>query len=243
MRVINSLAILMLVSGLAQADSNPVRVNPESAVVIDGVISRGNIDEVGDAILDMAQGGVDQVDMIINSPGGEVITGFMFINKLESAKALGIHVRCFVPEVAASMAFSILTHCDERYALERSFLLWHRARVSMGGLFGQPMTGPELLKAGRDLESMDKLILKEVLSTVDMSEDDIKYHFEAETLHVAVNLHKLAPKFVTPLKFIPGLYEALANQKLPRTKSNSILFEFQQGELIYINPHLQSAGQ
>lgn len=238
-KLIRALSAVSVTMILTAADTHAeVSVNPENAVVIDGVISRGNIDPVAEALLAMAAEGRESADLIINSPGGEVVTGFMFINKLEAAKEQGLRIRCFVPEVAASMAFSILTHCDERYALSRSFLLWHRARVQLGGFFGAAMTGPELLRAGRDLESMDNIILTEVLKSVDMSESDIRYHFEAETLHVARNLHSLAPKFVTVYKYIPGLYEALANQKLPRTKSNEILFEFQQGELIYINPHV-----
>lgn len=214
-----------------------VEFESENAVVIDGPIGRGNILKLGKHLIQVAQSGQKQVDMVINSPGGEVVTGFLFINAMEYAKSQGLRIRCFVPDVAASMAFSILTHCNERYALKRSFLLWHRARVVLGGLFGAAMTGPQLTTIGLELESLDKLILKEVLATVrGQNEMWIRYHFEAETLHVAEQLAEASPKFLKAVDTVDGLYEAMTDKRIKRSSPEDRISLEQPGRFIYIAP-------
>lgn len=219
-------------------------VRPENAMVIHGVIQGDNIAHLGEILIKVA-GKIDSVDLVISSPGGSVTSGFFFINQMEAARAKGLVINCFVPDVAASMAFGILVHCDHRYALSRAFLLWHRARVNLGGgIFGggSPMTAPQLLTLGRDLASLDKVIFRETLAALGIEEKVVRYHFENETLHVGVNLHALAPEFITVYDSIPGLFEALDNKDLPRSKeSRGIFGEFNPGEIIYISDKLKES--
>jgi ATP-dependent protease ClpP protease subunit len=228
-----SVAILPA-SALGKAPAQQaIEVLPAQAAVISGPIRSNNLNRVAEFLRKRPDDTV--VDLVIDSPGGSVFTGFQFVSVIDATRARGVHIRCFVPTVAASMAFQILLHCDERHVLDRSFLLWHRARVMMGGLFGQPMTAPALRALAYDLARLDRIILDEVTSLLDMSTKAIRYHFEHETLHVGVTLADQASDTFTSWASIPGLFEALHNPKVPRTEEDNP-FSFQFGEIIYIRP-------
>lgn len=235
-------ALLCGTSAIVHADP---QVLEKQAMVIDGVIQGDNLASVSRALLQRKSG--EQVDLVINSPGGSIVTGFEFVSNMEAAKQRGVQINCFVVKYAASMAFQILLHCNQRFVLDRSFLLWHRARIMMGGMGGEPMTSPQLGALSRDLEKTDSLILAEVLQYVEMSESDIKYHFEHETLHIGEQLAAESSTFQS-YPAIKGLMEALANRKLPRTEEDllSKLFgfsgdidytQFHFGEIIYVKPN------
>jgi ATP-dependent protease ClpP protease subunit len=96
------------------------------------------IDEVDGSMLEVAQkidkmsaAGDKNIDILINSPGGSVFVGTTILDSMALAKARGVTIRCVVGSLAASMAFVILTDCDERYALANAKLLFHP--VSTGG--------------------------------------------------------------------------------------------------------------
>lgn len=189
-------------------------VNGSRAVVVSGPIM-GSLDSTAKAMHDMSvdkKHGEEPIDLILDSPGGSVISGFAFINAMEAIKERGTPIRCFVKDMAASMAFGIFLHCSERHALSRSLLLWHRARV--GGM-GEPITAPLATQLAEALQSADDVILEETISVLskDMSEGDIERHFEAQTLHIASNLGRLLPHVLQVHSTIPGLYEAFYAKK------------------------------
>lgn len=239
------ISIILLSTSTCLADRS-LQVDSEDALVVEGVIARGNLVSLGQELLKRASDGATKVDMIINSPGGSVIDGFLFINVMEAAKAKGLYIRCFVPEIAASMAFGLLVHCNERHTLARSFLLWHRARISAG--FGTVLTATEMLKLGSDLARVDQLILDEVTAAMpDVNPEVISYHFESETLHVGTNLHKLSPIFITSHKTIEGLYDTMSSKSVPRNGSSSPFtfveaHQWEEGEIIYISKRAGAAG-
>lgn len=104
--------------------------------------------------------GTDKVVRIfINSPGGSVIAGNIFIQSMEVAKARGFRIKCAVSNIAASMAMHILTHCNERYVLKGGYLLFHEARVQVGGI----MTAREMR---RNAQSMDVMTYTDRKSVV-----------------------------------------------------------------------------
>lgn len=184
------------------------------AIVISGPIMDNVTEQLGDALLLSSNGdNPDPIDIVISSPGGSVEEGFLFIAKMEAAKAKGAIIRCYVPDLAASMAFQIFTHCSERYALPTAFLLWHHARTQFGGGFGggPALTAGQLLHAGQELADLDKLILDEVIAAFgsSVSKATIQYHFDTETLHTALQVRRIAPDFLTVLPSISGLQEVL----------------------------------
>lgn len=218
--MISNVIRLMAVSFLLVSSTMfGVEVDSKKALVIEGIIAQGNILPLGKKLLDMANAGESEAHLIISSPGGEIITGFLFLNLMEAAKAKGLKIVCFVPTVAASMAYQIFLHCDERHVLNNAYLLWHRARINVGGLGSKPMTGPEMMQLGKDLELTDNAIFNEVVKYMgghEMGADDLLYHFNAETLHIGANLHVMLPSFVTSHKAIDGLFDSFMDRKVPR---------------------------
>jgi ATP-dependent protease ClpP protease subunit len=157
-----------------------------------------------------------EINLIIDSPGGSVYTGFKFIVQMKALQAQGTVIKCYVPGLAASMAFHILLHCDERTVLQESALLWHRARVFI--MMGV-VTAPTASELARDLYQIDSHILREVRAGLsqDMSDKEILYHFERETLHIGRDLCNKVPNFCTAKAAVPGLVEAIAKQGMVHT--------------------------
>lgn len=85
---------------------------------------------------ELADSGAKQIDLVINSPGGEVFAGLDLLKHLETTKAIhGIHVTCTVDMMAASMGFVILQDsvCDARLATRRSIFLGHNSSGEYSG--------------------------------------------------------------------------------------------------------------
>ncbi len=244
------LMLAAMVSAACTAEASP-KLNRERAAMISGVIQGTGLTSVGEALDKYASESSKPIDLIINSPGGSIVPGFFFINKMEDLRAQGIKFNCFVPEVAASMAFQILLHlhCDERYVLDRSFLLWHRVRVYVGGMFGAPMTAPQAEYLATSLQAVDDVILSELKDVLgrDLSGAQINYHFENETLHVGQNLGRMAPRAFQSVKQVDGLYEAIQDEKLPRSgtpRDPEDIYVPEQGTIVYIssNPDVNRLG-
>lgn len=216
------------------ATPEPV-INKDRVVVINDIISKGNIMALVPKMEAMAKKSKAPIDLIINSPGGEVITGFAFINAMEALKGRGIQFNCYVPNIAASMAFQILVHCNRRVVLDKAFLLWHGVRVQLGGgLFsgGQVMTHKSSAALAEDLRAIDAVIIKE-LKALQLPTSVVMYHFDQETLHVGENLADLAPRFVKSYSWVPGLLEALNDKNVPGANPEGPAM-LEPGQIVYI---------
>lgn len=220
----------------SRADAPPT-IDKARTVVLSGVIAGGNALRMTETLLKLSGDKSGKpIDIIISSPGGDVLTGFLFTNVMDSVRASGTKLRCYVPTIAASMAFQFLVHCDERFALERSFLLFHRVRVTLGGGFmspGVPMTAPAARELAYDMELLDRRILAELNETLGMDKELVSYHFERETLHVAADLADITKGFIKVYKSIPGLIEAVLDPKVPHMPTGD-LDTRTAGRIIYI---------
>ena len=204
-------------------------------VRIDGPIVDDTLDRIAQPILILARDGSRKpVDIVVDSPGGSIEAGFLFINVLEAARATGTPIRCFVPNMAASMAFQILLHCDERYALRGSWLLWHGARLYMGRV---PLTSELALQLGADLGMINTVILRDLDRVLGayLSPAAIRYHFRVETFHSGEGLSLVAPGFLRAYDHIPGLLEALKDPKVPSSNpGGDIQMRIRPGTIVYI---------
>ena len=220
-------AALLMIAVPASAETS--RFTPANTFVIGTEITGASIRPVMDKMLDALkeESAVKELNIIIHSPGGSVYAGSQMISVMEELKAGGVKINCYVPGLAASMAFQILVHCDTRTVLEGSALLWHRARVMLPGIFGAIITGPEAQALANDLEPTDNHILSEVNAVLqkDMSKEEILYHFNHETLHVGKNLCTAAPHFCTSKVAVPGLIAALSREDLVKSKTEPNLMQ------------------
>jgi ATP-dependent protease ClpP protease subunit len=113
-RIIGLLFMVVLATSPIQAQE----INPDTTVVIDREISGETMAPVMSHMfkLIVAEEAPSDLQIILNSPGGSVLTGFQFVVQMKVLQAKGTKITCFVPSIAASMAFHIFLHCDKRMA-------------------------------------------------------------------------------------------------------------------------------
>lgn len=127
----------------------------------------------------------DTIHIIINSPGGSVLAGYQIIQAMDIARNRGTEVVCVVGTMAASMAFQMLPHCDQRYALKKSLLLFHPARVVMQGA----ITADEAASIAEDLRRIAKTGEREVKDMMGSPSDEwFDFHNRSETMWTAEDL-------------------------------------------------------
>lgn len=193
-------------SGLVQAKPQEKARQDEHLLYIEGVISRGTMGPVQEALERAVDSGyTGTVTIVLDSPGGEVLAGMKFVNTMNAAKGAGIRLDCYVLNMAASMAFQILTQCSSRHVLEGSFLLWHSVRVQVRGALT-----PAFARAiADDLERMNFLIVGQLReSLIGMSDADIQKAFDQETFWSGAELSERA-RFANSVKAHAGLMRRL----------------------------------
>jgi ATP-dependent protease ClpP protease subunit len=225
--------LLSLLAGTAVASTSKLVVSQDAAL-IDGPIDKKSLDPVAAHLDSLYASGKRTADIILNSPGGSVVTGFLFVSKMEQLRGKGMTLRCFVPKVAASMAFQILLHCDEKYVLDRSFVLWHRVRVMLGGLGGEPITSVIARHIYKDLLLVDKVIIRELRTKMPRANHkEVMYHFEQESLLAGESAAQISAGSIISLPYIENLLEVLESPKT--TKSQAVL-QVNLNQILYMQP-------
>lgn len=204
-----------------------VELAPERTILLAGVISGKMFGPTMSTLNKLAEDKEKPIDIIISSPGGSVIVGSILIDRMEQLKSEGIVFRCIVRDIAASMAFQLLLHCSERYSAPGAFLLWHPVRVFNDG----PITADIAEGLASDLRRTDEVVLHDLRAFLPMEEEEMIYHFKAETLHQAFNLQKSAKGFFNQVtNRIRNLYP-----KEPALDTSKLGFFFGRQQIIYIH--------
>lgn len=119
-----------------------------------------------------ALGDVEQIDVYINSYGGEVAEGLAIYNALRRHKA---KVRTYCDGFACSIASVIFMAGDERIMNESSLLMIHNAwTYAMGN-------SAELRKQADDLEKITQASVEAYKAHSSLSEEEIKELMDNET--------------------------------------------------------------
>ena len=115
---------------------------------------------------------VDQINVYINSYGGEVAEGLAIYNALRRHKAT---VRTYCDGFACSAASIVFMAGDERVMSNASLLMIHNAwMLAMGDQ-------NDLRKNADDLEVINAATIQAYLNHVNISEDKLKEMMDAET--------------------------------------------------------------
>lgn len=229
MKKILALAIILLFTAGAKADKKKLAINKEKAILVEGPITGSSVRSMRDQIAELEESGDKTIDMVFNSPGGELLSGYLLVDRMDAARAKGITIRCFVRGVAASMAFQMLLHCDERYATPHALLLWHPVRVFWMG----PLTATDAELMAKHLGFANETVLNDLRThMVDLSEEDLMWHYQQESLHQAVSLDLIAPSFFNYIGAdIGNIYEV----GVDKDKSKAASKEMDQRNIIYIH--------
>ena len=119
-----------------------------------------------------ALGDVNQIDVFINSYGGEVAEGLAIYNALRRHKA---KVTTYCDGFACSIASVIFMAGDERIMNESSLLMIHNAWTTVQG------NAEELRKQAEDLEKITQASVEAYKAHSSLSEEEIKELMDAET--------------------------------------------------------------
>lgn len=195
-----ALALSALLSATAFGKSAPA-VDPKRTVKVVGEVN-GSIISQADHLLALSKT-PGNIDIVISSPGGSVASGTFFITAMDMAAARGNTLRCYVSGLAASMAFQILAHCEERYALPTTYLLWHPVRA---GFFMASFTPEQAAALAEDLKRTEDWATGDLIDRLfEGKEKFFWHHYHAETLFVASELAKKMPGLVTIVDDMPGV--------------------------------------
>jgi ATP-dependent protease ClpP protease subunit len=221
-----ALSMFITSSSIAMAKTS---LNPERTIIIDGPITGKIVKPVVETMNKLAADKSKPIDIIISSPGGSVVAGYIIVDTIEALRAEGVKFRCGVRSLAASMAFQMLLHCDERYSTPHAFLLWHPVRVFYMGV----LTADAAKVAAIQMGLSDKMVLGELHKALPLEEKVIDWHFTNETLHHASQLDKLAPGFFKQVS--SGIGNLFTTEGVALNTADLTDFSFSLGDILYIH--------
>lgn len=212
------------VPGIALSVDKPI-FPKDSVVELTGVIQGMGAIEVANRIV--AVSAIQDVNIVINSPGGQVTVGQFILNAIDLAHGRGRKVSCYVTGMAASMAFQVYAYCDKRYALRHALLLWHPVKVVAGN---QPLRSQDAQDLADDLKRVEHHLTEELIARLHIPRNVFFYHYQHETLFLATELVALAPDFMQAIDYVPGVKDLT-----PISQQN--MFDFytaHEGEIVFI---------
>ncbi len=162
-------------------------------------------------VAELSQSSKRPITIVINSPGGSIHAGLQLMSAIHVAQQRGTQVRCFVPVLAASMAFQILSVCDERYTLQYSLLLFHPARVF---LFG-PYMADDLAYQSDQLRLVEDRLKNDLAARIGLDRKEFDYHYSHETLWLAADLNKVTGNYFEIVDNFSGVDRAFDLEDAP----------------------------
>lgn len=122
----------------------------------------GNLTKQANQLLKMSSRSKEPVYILLNSPGGLVMAGTMFMDAMEMVKSRGVTLKCVSATYAASMAAVIMAYCNERYALKSTKILFHPIR--MNGVRGA-ITAPRAATMAQSMDKTDAMFMEYIVRT------------------------------------------------------------------------------
>ena len=131
-----------------------------------------------------------ELRLLINSPGGSVMAGYLIVSAMMNARAQGVRIICVVPFLAASMAMHILAYCDERNVLGGALLLFHEVRTDASQI--TPQNAEALREA---LAILAKPLEDNLFTELGTDIATFRHHNVAETLWPVAVFDVTFPRF------------------------------------------------
>lgn len=142
----------------------------------------------------------DDIYIIINSTGGSVSHGATFINSMRVAKARGVRLICFVPNVAKSMAMYMFGECNKRYALPYAVLMWHPIKWHISSV-----SKDQAVYWSKRLHSAQELFDKRLIEQLNVDPGTYWYNHKFETDWFAEEISRLSPDFLVVIENYEGI--------------------------------------
>lgn len=210
------LVILGVLALSAPAAGEVLEVNKDRLVKVLGTIN-GSIVDKANQVMELAGESSKDIYVFINSPGGSVRAGEVFLSALTIAKSRGVTVKCVSSIYSASMAFSILAACSERYVLENAKLLFHPVRI---GLFMTVLTQRDAERLHREMLVIDEALKATLLESMGMDEAVFTKAFYEEKWWSAKELQKATVEgWLTIVEDVRGIDKKLFSYQEDKKKS------------------------
>jgi ATP-dependent Clp protease protease subunit len=127
-------------------------VNPNRVLMVKGEVDRST-EEVGAQITALSKQSNEPIVLLIDSPGGSVLSGEKVISAMEASRA-DVYTVCV--GLCASMAAIIHQYGTKRLATDRAVLMFHDASAMIGGRISEMLSLLNLIK--RKLEKTNHFI-------------------------------------------------------------------------------------
>lgn len=199
-----SILLLLCLSTLAKGETFTLE-DPARLVELLDVVDGSYLKEI-QKINALSEENDDDITLLINSPGGMVEVGTSVIDAMTLAKSRGVHFKCITGLMSASMAFIILAHCDERYALPNTKLLFHPVSAQPGRIRIQ-----EFGVIAEQIIVEENEIMRFIQTKMGMDKEKFQKFYFAEVMWAAWNLHNYTIdsgflKIVTDVKGIKNIF-------------------------------------
>lgn len=182
---------------------NYIQLNPKRLVKLEGFV-KDQMPGLANKVLKLAKPKAEKkpaIDIFINSPGGSLYHGDMLVQAIKSAQLRGYTIRCTVGSQAASMAFVIFIHCDERFAMPTSNILWHPARIRTN----EAISEQRMKQMSKHIEDRVKMYNDLAIRELGVTSEYYYKHYHAETLHIGHQLAKDTQGFMKLVQDIRGI--------------------------------------
>jgi ATP-dependent Clp protease protease subunit len=204
-------------------EKSVLEVNKERLINILGPVNAGIVEKAND-LMTLARISREPIYLFVNSPGGSVRAGNVFIDAMTIAKNRGIEIKCITSIYAASMAFSILANCSDRYVLPNARLLFHPARIGIMGAY----TGPEYQELADILNNLDKSLQEFLVKELEIDRDVMMKAYYAEKWWDAKELQAATKKgWLIIVEDVIGI-ENLFSFKAGRVNQSDFLHELNE---------------
>ena len=204
-------------------EKSVLEVDKKRLINILGPVNAQIVDKAND-LMRLARTSRAPIYLFVNSPGGSVRAGNVFIDAMTITKSRGIEIKCVTSIYAASMAFSILANCSDRYVLPNARLLFHPARIGIMGAF----TGPEYQEFADILNNLDKSLQEFLVEELEIDRDVMLKAYYAEKWWDAKELQAATKKgWLTIVDDITGI-DDLFSFKAGRVKQSDFIHELNE---------------
>jgi ATP-dependent protease ClpP protease subunit len=230
--------LLAVIIGLliaTSATAKTLEINDKRAIYLSGPVGQNSFG-IANKIEELAKTDED-IYMIINSPGGEVVVGYLIINAMNVAKQRGVKFICHTSQLSASMAFQVFANCDKRYALPGTYLLFHPVRIS-----AEITLTPKLARQLYfELRQIEKRMTAELLAAMNVSYKFFEYHYLAESLWTASQFNESVPGFLTIVDSVTGLKDGYQQFELRQSIFDGGTLRNRGYKFIYQSPYTLDA--
>lgn len=140
-------------------------INPNRTLTVYGEVTY-ETEEVGKQITALSKHSQEPIVILINSPGGSVLSGEKVVSAMEASRA-DVYTVC--TGMCASMAAIIHAYGTKRLATDRAVLMYHDASAMVGGRVSEMLSILNLIRRKLDktnhyIANRSKLSYQELLS-------------------------------------------------------------------------------